>query len=81
MRDFADVHPSGWFTTVADVYQSGFLENWQDIARIRKPIIAAVSGYAVSGTSTLGLYGPSRYPLTLAACLYMRSSEAGANSR
>jgi len=33
---------------VADVYQNGFLENWQDIAKIRKPIIAAVSGYAVS---------------------------------
>jgi DNA-directed RNA polymerase specialized sigma24 family protein len=32
---------------VADVYQNGFLENWQDIAKIRKPIIAAVSGYAV----------------------------------
>jgi hypothetical protein len=29
------------------VYQNGFLENWQDIAKIRKPIIAAVSGYAV----------------------------------
>ena len=30
------------------MYQNGFLENWQDIAKIRKPIIAAVSGYAVS---------------------------------
>jgi enoyl-CoA hydratase/carnithine racemase len=35
---------------VADVYQNGFLENWQDIAKIRKPIIAAVSGYAVSSS-------------------------------
>ncbi len=33
---------------VADVYQNRFLENWQEITRIRKPIIAAVSGYAVS---------------------------------
>ena len=33
---------------VADVYQNRFLENWQEISRIRKPIIAAVSGYAVS---------------------------------
>jgi hypothetical protein len=30
------------------VYQNRFLENWQEISRIRKPIIAAVSGYAVS---------------------------------
>jgi enoyl-CoA hydratase/carnithine racemase len=35
---------------VADVYQNGFLESWQDIAKIRKPIIAAVSGYAVSSS-------------------------------
>jgi len=30
------------------VYQNRFLENWQEISSIRKPIIAAVSGYAVS---------------------------------
>ena len=35
------------------MYQNGFLENWQDIARVRKPIIAAVSGYAVSGFTFL----------------------------
>lgn len=33
---------------VADVYQNRFLENWQEITTIRKPIIAAVSGYAVN---------------------------------
>jgi len=35
---------------VADVYQNRFLENWQEITTIRKPIIAAVSGYAVKIT-------------------------------
>ena len=38
----ADMRP------VADVYQNRFLENWQEITKIRKPIIAAVSGYAVN---------------------------------
>jgi enoyl-CoA hydratase len=33
---------------VADVYQNNFLENWQEISTIRKPIIAAVSGFAVN---------------------------------
>jgi hypothetical protein len=39
---FIYVHP------VADVYQNRFLENWQEITTIRKPIIAAVSGFAVN---------------------------------
>jgi hypothetical protein len=37
-------------STVADVYQNRFLENWQEITTIRKPIIAAVSGFAVKPT-------------------------------
>ena len=36
---------------VADVYQNRFLENWQEITTIRKPIIAAVSGFAVNHSS------------------------------
>lgn len=32
---------------VADVYKNKFLENWGQITHLRKPIIAAVSGYAV----------------------------------
>lgn len=32
---------------VADVYRNRFLEDWADMTRFRKPIIAAVSGYAV----------------------------------
>ncbi len=33
--------------TVADVYKNKFLENWAEMTQINKPIIAAVSGYAV----------------------------------
>jgi enoyl-CoA hydratase len=32
---------------VADVYKNRFLEDWTNIARLRKPLIAAVSGFAV----------------------------------
>lgn len=32
---------------VAEVYKNRFLEDWAEMTRIRKPIIAAVSGYAV----------------------------------
>jgi enoyl-CoA hydratase len=47
------------------VYQSGFLENWQDIGRIRKPIIAAVSGYAVSVHSLTHSLLPHLRPLPI----------------
>lgn len=33
--------------SVADVYKNKFLEDWGKIAHLRKPLIAAVSGYAV----------------------------------
>ena len=39
--------------TVADVYHNKYLENWQEMTKIRKPIIAAVSGYAVSNDHPL----------------------------
>jgi hypothetical protein len=46
---------------VADVYQNRFLENWQEITTIRKPIIAAVSGFAVN-TITIRRFPPSSNP-------------------
>ncbi|KAI0256419.1 enoyl-CoA hydratase [Lactifluus subvellereus] len=33
----------------SDAYQNKFLESWQEITTIGKPIIAAVSGYALGG--------------------------------
>ena len=33
--------------TFSDAYRNDFLANWSRITQIRKPIIAAVSGYAV----------------------------------
>jgi enoyl-CoA hydratase len=35
--------------TYLDAFKSDFLHNWDRIARCRKPIIAAVSGYALGG--------------------------------
>jgi hypothetical protein len=42
---------------VADVYQNRFIENWQEVTTIRKPIIAAVSGFAVN----MGYFSPLTY--------------------
>lgn len=32
----------------ADAYGKDFIENWSNLTRIKKPIIAAVNGFAVS---------------------------------
>ena len=37
-----------WSSTVSDAFKGKFLESWSLLSTIRKPIIAAVSGYAVS---------------------------------
>ena len=59
-----------------EVYKNKFLEDWADMTKIRKPIIAAVSGYAVRPPPAYILFPPLR-----ALTGTPRSSAAGASSR
>jgi enoyl-CoA hydratase len=39
--------------SMVDMYKRNQFENWERIRRVRKPIVAAVSGYALGGASEL----------------------------
>jgi len=49
--DIKEMHPKSYI----DMYMSDFFSGWDALVRIRKPIIAAVSGYALGGGCELAM--------------------------
>jgi enoyl-CoA hydratase len=49
--DIKEMQPKGY----ADVFMEDFFAGWEALARIRKPIVAAVAGYALGGGCELAM--------------------------
>lgn len=52
--------------TFADAYGKNFIENWSNLTRIKKPIIAAVNGFAVSLSRIFFRLTPSNMKIIVA---------------
>lgn len=57
----------GTDTTVAETYRNNFLGTWTKLGAIKKPIIGAVSGYAVGLFSLVGSSGSLKRSIVLRA--------------
>lgn len=40
----------------SEVFGGGFLENWTQVSKVRKPVIAAVNGHALGGGCEVNTY-------------------------
>ncbi len=56
---------------VSDVFKGKFLESWSLLSTIRKPIIAAVSGYAVSPDVLVPFLSIPRIPPNISSDMHV----------